>query len=341
MGAHASLLEGLVPLVGSTVSCDRQETVAWLRRCEAEAAQVRAWRRDQGLAAPPVAFLSLTSPSAFARCNCATSLHGWSIDVPRPLAERILTEVERSGVFICAITGRGRWIGEDLLEVLRRHDRQVFLLCVHPDDFTRNVAEQIAGLPHVLPLIETCHPDPGCGGGASVVATREALQALRAFRIPFGFAVTAGEGNLDHLMGIEFYDACLQEHASFGLVVDCLQIPSCDELCRPVRPSERAALGRHIGGLGSRLGGLFAYLPWDLAEGGWCLAAPHQADSGAFGSPGFTLLHVASSRPVEDGRVPRDARPFESLRISPLGERRDVARRETFVTRRQVGPAVG
>ncbi len=340
MGAQDILLDGLVPLVGSTPSRDRQEAVERLRRCEAAAAEVRARRRDRDLAAPPVAFFSLTSPSAFARCNCVTSLHGWSIDVPRPLTGLVLSEAEKAGVFACALTGRGRWLDEDLFDVLRAHDRQVFFLCVHPEDISQAAAERIAALPHVLPLLETRKAVSGCCGGTSVPATRTALDTLRSLRIPYGFAVTAGEGNLVHLLGLEFYDACLQEHATFGLVVDCLQIPSCDDFCRPVRPSDRATLGRHIRALRARLGGFFAYFPWDLAESGWCLAAPHQAEAGA--GTAFTLLHVAPSDLGEDERVPPDARLFESLRISPMGEQRALPTQgKTIGTRRLARPVAG
>ena len=321
MDAPNSPLDRLIPLVGSSLLGNRQGEVARLGDCANSAAEVRARRCEDGLPAPPLAFLSLTSPSAFARCNCATSLHGWSIDLPRPLLNRVLFEAEKAGVFFCALTGRGRWIDDDLLDVMRVHDRQVFLLCVQPDELGRS-AESLSRLPHVLPLLVTRNAGAGCCDGCAVPAARAAIDALRSRRIPYGFAVTAGEGNLAHLMGLEFFNECLQEDATFGLIVDCLQIPSCDDSCRPVYPAERAALGRHIAGLRGRLGGFFAYFPWDLADSGWCLAAPHQLEAGPRDGTTFTLLHVAPSA-LDDGvGAPLGTRLFESLRIAPLGEAR-------------------
>lgn len=321
MDASQSPLDRLIPLVGSSLGGGRQGEVARLGDCSASAAEVRARRCEAGLPAPPLAFLSLTSPSAFARCNCATSLHGWSIDLPRPLLNRVLFEMEKAGVFFCALTGRGRWLDDDLFDVMRVHDRLVFLLCVQPDELGRS-AESLSRLPHVLPLLVTRNAGSGCCDGCAAPAARAAIDALRSRRIPYGFAVTAGEGSLSHMMGLGFFNECLQEHATFGLVVDCLQIPSCDDSCRPVRPAEREALGRHIAGLRDRLGGFFAYFPWDLADSGWCLAAPHQLDDGPAHGTAFTLLHVAPSHYGERDLAPPGALLFESLRISPMGEAR-------------------
>ncbi len=317
-----TLLDALIPFVGSLLLRNRQERVARLRRCEAEAAGIRARRREEGLPAPPLAFLSCTSTSAFALCDCATSLHGWSIDVPLPLTNSVLSEAERAGVFFVALTGRGRWLDDVLLDILRVHDRQIVLLCIHPGDLGEGAAERLAELPHVLPLLETRKAAAGCCDGPLIPSTRGTLDALRSRRVPFGFVVTASERDLSRLMGIEFYNECLQENAMFGLVVDCLQIPSCDESCRPVRPADRAALGRHVGDLRGRLGGFFAYFPWDLAASGWCLAAPHQLEVGSMNGPAFTLLHVAPPVLGDGVRVPRAGRLFESLRISRMGEPR-------------------
>lgn len=342
MGATELLLEGLIPLVGSTLLRDRQQAAARLWQRGTEAVQVRATRREAGLPAPPIAFVSLTSPSAFARCDCMTSLHGWSIDVPRPMADRVLTEAERAGVVACALTGRGPWLDDGLFHVLAVHSGTIFLLGVRPEDLGREAAERLAELPHVLPLLETWDAAAGFCDGPTAPAAKRAMEALRSFRVPYGFSVTAGEGNLPHLMGLGFYNACLQERASFGLIVDCLQIPSCDDRCRPLRPSERAALGKHVSELRGRLGGFFAYFPWDLAESGWCLAAPHQNGSGAKDRAAFTLLHVEPSGLGKERRLGGDVRLFESLRISPMGElARAAIARDTTSKRTQGRPVVG
>ncbi|GEM_PF-5044301 len=333
MDAPESPLDRLIPLVGSPLLRDRQAEVARLECCADAAAEVRARRREAGLPSPPLAFLSLTSPGAFARCDCATSLHGWSIDVPTPLVNRILSEIERAGVLFCVLTGRGRWLDDNLIDILRVHDRQIFLLCAHPGDLGEDAVMRLAALPHVFPFLETRMASAGCCDGTAVASTRGTIDALRNRRVPCGLTVTASERNLPHLMGLEFYNECLQESATFGLIVDCLQIPSCDDSCLPVRPGERAALGRHVGDLRGRLGGFFAYFPWDLAGGGWCLAAPHPNSIGAPKGVGFSLLHVAPSA-LDDGvGTSPGVRLFESLRISPMGETLPRARSTDRVAR--------
>ncbi|MEK7865658.1 MAG: radical SAM protein [Planctomycetota bacterium] len=295
---HGTLMDRLVPLLAASSVPERREGFDRLPKLARAADALRADRVRRGLPAPSTLFVSVTTRCPFTCSHCSSAAYPAGVDLPTWRMERLLREATDLGIFFVGVTGGEPLLHPDLLEVLARHDRCLYLLFTSGAAVDERAAVRLARMPHVLPFL-------GVEGGAEVndrlrgkgatQASQEAMTLLERYGVPFGFSATARSENLGELLGTEFYLDLASRGVRFGIVLEALPVGRAEATCRPLGTQERQALARHLGVLRGETGAFLALLPWDERSEGGCQA-------------GTDLLHVNALGQVE---------PCPFLRVAP------------------------
>ena len=295
---HGRLIDHLAALLGASALPVRREAAARLARHEREAGARRALRRAGSRPAPSILFLSLTTRCALACPHCSSAGYPREVDLPVARAHQVLAEAEELGIFTCALTGGEPLLHPGLFELVERHDRQLLLLFTNGLLLDQGVADRLASLPHVLPILGvegTEAVNDRLRGAGTTRHVTGAMRLLRERGVPFGFAATARADNLEDLLGTRFYLELFRAGARVGILLDCLPVGRAATDCGALPPGDRARLSAHLADLRRRSGCFLAYVPGDERAEGGCQAASD-------------LLHVHALGQVE---------PCPFLRASP------------------------
>ena len=187
-------------------------------------------RFAQEYGAPPPWFLVI-SPTRACNLACtgcyANSGSGTGIPQPANLAwdmlERIVTEAKELwgiGLFVFSggepLTYRSQ--GNDLLDLVARHDDCLFLMFTNGTLITSETARRLARLGNLTPALsveglgETTNQRRGEGTFKSVLM---AMSELRAAGVPFGISMTATRANCEQILSDQLLDFYFGEQGAF------------------------------------------------------------------------------------------------------------------------------
>ena len=298
---HGTVMDRLVPLFASSRDPGRKAAMTLLPAAAREADARRAERLRQGRPAPSTLFVSVTTRCPLACGHCSAAGYAPGVDFETPRLEQLLEEAARLGVFFVGVTGGEPLLHPDLLDVLARHDRHLFLLFTSGAPIDERTAVRIAGIPHLLPFLGVDGGEAAndrLRGEGATRAAREAMTRFGELGVPFGFSATARRENLPDLLGTSFYLDLAARGARFGIVLETLPVGRAEASYQPLELAERMALAQHVTALRERSGAFLAFLPWDERSEGGCQA-------------GSDILHVNALGQVE---------PCPFLRVAPSAE---------------------
>ncbi|MBI5366118.1 MAG: radical SAM protein [Planctomycetes bacterium] len=296
---HGRLMDHLTALLAASHLPVRREAAGRLAQLELVAEERRLRRADAGAPAPSLLFLSLTTRCGLACLHCSSAEYPRGVDLADEVADRTLTEAEELGIFICGLTGGEPLLHPGFFDLVARHDRQLLLLFTNGLLIDSEVADRLAALPHVLPILGiegTEAVNDRLRGPGATRGVRESMKLLRARGIPFGFAATARPANLPDLLGVQFYLELMNAGARFAILLDCLPIGRAATSCQTLAPADRARLSQHLAELRRRSGAFIAYVPGDERGEGGCQAAADLLHVNALGQvEPCPFLHVSAS----------------------------------------------
>lgn len=201
--------------------------IAW-RMWHARRRRVQSERRLGG----PVPSVVAISPTMRCNYNCRGCYsHGRDSDNELSTAEldALFSEAEELGVNSMVVTGGEPLVRSDLLELMARHRRLLFVPITNGSLVTPEVAERIARIGNVLLLVSIEgfpeDTDARRGPGAHKAALR-ALGHLRQAGACYGFAATNTAANTGHLGTDAFVDEMIGLGCSVGFFTE--YVP-CDE----------------------------------------------------------------------------------------------------------------
>jgi MoaA/NifB/PqqE/SkfB family radical SAM enzyme len=300
---HGRLVDYVVDLLSRSVSAPRRRAAEGLITADRDAAQRRLHRVAAGLPAPSMLFLSLTTRCGRSCPHCLAADYPAAADLEEAVADRLLSEAQDLGIFVCALTGGEPLLHPAVFRLAARHDRSLLLLFTSAAGLDESAANRIADLPHVLPVF-------GVEGGESVnerlrgdgatARSKDAMSLLRVRGVPFGFATTARRANLADLLGWDFYREMFVAGARFGILLDCLPVGRAAIHVTTLAPHDRTRLSAHLREVRQASGGFVAYVPGDEREEGGCQAATELLHVNALGQiEPCPFLHAASARGAE------------------------------------------
>lgn len=161
---------------------------------------------------------------------------------------RILTEKEQLwGSYFTVISGGEPFLWEDngldLLDMVRRHPSQFFLVYTNGTLITKSVAKELAKLGNVTPAIsvegfeEQTDNRRGKGVHKRVL---QAMENLREAGVPFGISATATAENAEIITSDEFADFYFdQQGATYGWMFQYMPIGREHSLKLMVTPQQR------------------------------------------------------------------------------------------------------
>lgn len=263
--------------------------MAW-RMWHARRRRVRSERRLGG----PVPSVVAISPTMRCNYNCH-GCYSHGRDSANELStvelDALFGEAEDLGVTSIVVTGGEPFMRDDLLDLMARHRRLLFVPITNGSLVTPEVAQRIARRGNVLLLVSIEgfpeDTDSRRGPGAHKAALR-ALARLREAGACYGFAATNTALNTDHLATDAFVDEMIGLGCSVGFFteyVPCDEHPKDDWM---LRPHEREAFRRRVLELRRRKAIVLVQFPHDeYGKDNRCLAA------------GQASLHINSQGDVE------------------------------------------
>jgi MoaA/NifB/PqqE/SkfB family radical SAM enzyme len=192
-------------------------------------------------------------------------------------ADRLLAEASRLGVVFMVITGGEPLLKKGMLDLLRKHNRIVFLLFNNGSCIDRDSARVIGGSTNIIPMLSIegtrAMTDERRGQGVHD-QVMHAMDLLRRYRSFFGFSVMVTSRNSTLLQSDAFYDDLVRRGCGIGLLVG--YVPATNEAPMELVPDEsaRQALRRAIARQKRRKDLIMLQMPEDEYErDGRCMAA--------------------------------------------------------------------
>lgn len=241
----------------------------------------RRFARHHG--APPPWFLVLAPTQACnLRCPDCYAEAGADVHLPWPVLDRVLAEAsERWDARLVVLSGGEpllyRSEGHDVLDLVARHRRFLYLMFTNGTLITPDVAHRLGKLGNLTPAISV---EGGEGttdrrrGAGTFRQIEQAMAHLRAHGVPFGISVTVTRDNVDEVLSESFLDLFFERQGAFyGFLFHYMPIGRRPNLDRMLTPAERVELWRRSWDVVERRG-IFLFDFWNsgpVVQG--CLAA--------------------------------------------------------------------
>jgi MoaA/NifB/PqqE/SkfB family radical SAM enzyme len=191
--------------------------VAW-RMWRANRLHVRRQRETEG-PIPTVVAISPTMRCNYSCAGCYSRGRPTKDELSTEELDVLLTEAERLGVLAIVVTGGEPLLREDMLDLVSRHRRLLFVMITNGSFVTPETAQRIAKNSNLISLVSIDglpqDTDEMRRPGAHDIALR-ALQSLREARACYGFAATCTWGNIDHLGSDLFVNQMVELGCSVG-----------------------------------------------------------------------------------------------------------------------------
>jgi MoaA/NifB/PqqE/SkfB family radical SAM enzyme len=195
--------------------------VAW-RLWQAKHRRVRHERQIDGLV-PSVVAISPTMRCNYNCVGCYSRGRRTDNELTTDELDNLLTEAEELGVLTVVVTGGEPLLRQDMLGLMARHRRLLFVPITNGSLLTLETARRIARSGNVILLvsIEGFPSDTDERRRSTAHETAiQAFQCLRDARACFGFAATNTTGNTSHLGTDAFVDQMVALGCSVGYFIE-------------------------------------------------------------------------------------------------------------------------
>jgi MoaA/NifB/PqqE/SkfB family radical SAM enzyme len=161
----------------------------------------------------------------------------------------LLSQAEELGVYAIVITGGEPLLLGDILSLIEKHRRLLFVMITNGSCVTPEIARRIAGCGNVVLLISIDgfpeDTDEMRRPGAHDIALR-ALESLRKAKACFGFAATNTAFNIDHLGSDLFIDQMIEQGCSVGYFTEYVPCGPNPVTAWALNEEERAAFRQTV-----------------------------------------------------------------------------------------------
>ncbi|KAA0248254.1 MAG: radical SAM protein [Candidatus Jettenia sp. AMX1] len=170
--------------------------------------------------------LSLTSDCNLACDHCYARVYDEKKVLPSKVLESILRQASSLGCFFFVLTGGESMLYPDLLNILSRHGDSIFILITNGTMVSDDVAEKLACLPHIIPVIslegglEDTDKRRGTGVYNKVI---NAFDNLQRNKILYGFSITVTSENVEQLQKEEIFGEKHPYGARLGCFISSAQ----------------------------------------------------------------------------------------------------------------------
>lgn len=253
--------------------------VAWRLR-GAERRRVRQERQIDG-SIPSVVAISPTMRCNYDCAGCYSRGRPTDNELSTDELDALLTEAEELGVLAVVVTGGEPLLRDDMLDLVARHQRLLFVPITNGSLVTPEMARRIARSGNVVLLVSIegfpSDTDGRRHPGAHKTAIY-ALECLRDARACFGFAATNTAANIVHLGTDAFIDQMIALGCSVGYFteyVPCGPNPRTDWI---LDEATRAVFRQRVLDLRRRKPIVLIQFPHDeYGEGNRCSAAGQES----------------------------------------------------------------
>ncbi len=205
--------------------------------------------------------------------------------------ETLFGEAEFYGVLAMIITGGEPLLRDDILPLMKRHRKILFVFITNGSLMTPEIARRLAESGNVVTLVSMegfyRHTEKRRGDGTHETAL-QAIRLLKASRACYGFAATVTKDNSSHIITEDFIDTMTGLGCAVGYFVEyipCGENPSYDLL---MNGEQREMFRRHVLELRRGKPIVLIHFPDDeYGKDGRCSAA------------GKTSIHINSQGGVE------------------------------------------
>ncbi|GAB4304569.1 MAG: hypothetical protein Kow0097_01650 [Candidatus Bipolaricaulota bacterium] len=235
------VLRAIVPLWGRAGLVANRET-----------RQGRRFAREHR--APPPWFLVLAPTQACnLRCPDCYAAAGANVHLPWPILDRVLAEArERWDARLVVLSGGEPLLygseGHDVLDLVARHRRFLYLMFTNGTLITPEVAQKLAVLGNLTPAISVEGDEEETDrrrGKGTFRRIQQAMAYLRTHGVPFGISVTVTRDNVGAVLSDAFLDLFFEEEGAFyGFLFHYMPIGRGPEVSQMITPQERVELWR-------------------------------------------------------------------------------------------------
>ena len=242
----------------------------------------------------PIPYVVAISPTMRCTYNCLGCYSRGRNDYDELTTEEIdnlFTEAEKLGVLVIVVTGGEPLLRDDILKLIARHQRLLFIPITNGSLVTPNIAKRIGRIGNIIPLVSlegyTIHTDERRQTGAHETVIRT-FKRLREAGACFGFAAMNTSANTEYLSTDRFIDQMISYGCAVGFFSE--YVP-CGPNPRPewkIDEDTRAAFRRQVLDFRRRKPILLSQFPHDeYGQDNQCVGA------------GRASLHINSQGGVE------------------------------------------
>lgn len=152
--------------------------------------------------------LSLTSNCNLACDHCYARVYREPKVLSAEALEGILKQASSLGCFFFVLTGGEPMLYPDLLDILSRHNNNLFILITNGTMVSVNVAERLSYSPHIIPIVslEGGREDTDKRRGIGIYnKILNAFNNLQKNKILYGFSITVTSENVEQLQKEETF----------------------------------------------------------------------------------------------------------------------------------------
>ena len=210
----------------------------------------RDFEEEHGFRPPTIIVFDVT-----ARCNlkcegCWAAMYGKGEDLPYDLLDRAVTEAkEEIGVHFFVFSGGEPTLRSDLLELYKKHEDCQFQIYTNGTLIGPQMARQFAECGNVMLMIsiegdmDLTDERRGQGIHSQVL---EAMDALRAEGVLFGFSATGTRKNAENIMGDRFIETMIERGCLYGWYFQYIPIGRSPNLELMVTPEQREFMRKRV-----------------------------------------------------------------------------------------------
>ena len=240
---------------------------------------------------PSVVAISPTMRCNYTCSGCYSRGRSTQDELSTEELSALLVEAEKLGVISIVVTGGEPLMRDDMLDLVDRHRRLLFVMITNGSFVTPEIAKRIAKCNNIILLVSIDgfpeDTDEMRRPGAYEIAIR-AFQALREAHICFGFAATGTAFNSDHLGSDLFVDQMIDLGCSVGYFTEYVPCGPNPIASWALNEEERAAFRQRVLDLRRRKPIVLIQFPHDeYGPDNRCSAA------------GRKSLHISSQGDVE------------------------------------------
>lgn len=198
---------------------------------------------------PPVVAISPTMRCNYNCSGCYSRGRPTADELSTEELGALLDEAGQLGVISIVVTGGEPLLRDDVLDLVVRHRRLLFVMITNGSCVTSEIATRIAKCSNIILLVSIDgfpeDTDEMRRPGAHEIAIR-AFQALREARVCYGFAATGTAFNSDHLGSDLFIDQMIDLGCSVGYFTEYVPCGPNPIASWALNEEERAAFRQRV-----------------------------------------------------------------------------------------------